>query len=95
MNEQDFYKKLLKETEQRKLHEALMRLGAKEFADKLNEVREKDALEFFGQARSSISGLAEEDKVRTMCVLACNKLFDVGYREFANLFKEVLKSSQG
>lgn len=93
MSEQEFYKKLLKENEQRKFYEVAMRQGAKEFADKLNEAREKDALEFFEQARASISSLSEEDKFRTMCVLACNKLFDVGYREFAGLFKEVLKSS--
>lgn len=88
-----FSKELLRQNEQRKLYEMAMRQGAKEFADQLNEVREKDALEFFEQARTSISGLSEEDKVRTLCVLACNKLFDVGYREFAGLFKNVLQVS--
>lgn len=88
MNE--FYRKLLKENEQRKLYEMAMRQGAKEFADKLNEEREKDALEFFEQARASVGGLSEEDRLRTLCVFACNKLFDVGYREFAGLFKDAL-----
>lgn len=88
-----FSKELLRQNEQRKLYEMAMRQGAKEFADQLNEAREKDALEFFEQARTSVSGLSEEDKVRTLCVLACNKLFDVGYREFAGLFKNVLQAS--
>lgn len=86
----DFDRQLLKENEQRKLYEMVTRQGAKEFADKLNEAREKDALEFFEQAQASVSSLSEEDAVRTMCVLACNKLFDVGYREFALMFKTIL-----
>lgn len=90
----DFTRKLLKENEQRKLYEMAMRQGAKDFADKLNEAREKDALEFFEQAKKSIYGLAEDDKRRTLCVLACNKLFDVGYREFALLFKTILQRSE-
>lgn len=89
-----FTRKLLKEDAERKKNEMLFRKGAKEFADKLNEAREKDALEFFGQARASIDGLSDKDARRTMCVLACNKLFDVGYREFAGLFKEVLKRGE-
>lgn len=93
MNEKEFHRKLLQSEEQRKLYEMAMRQGAKEFAYKLNEAREKDALEFFGQAQASVVGLSEEDKVRTLCVLACNKLFDVGYREFAGLFKNTLQSS--
>lgn len=87
----DFTRKLLKKEEQRKLYEMAMRQGAKEFADKLNAARENDAQEFFEQARKSISDLPEEDKHRTMCVLACNKLFAVGYREFALLFKTTLQ----
>lgn len=90
----DFERQILKEHEQRKLYEMAMRQGAKEFADRLNEVREKDALEFFEQAKKSIDGLSEDDRRRTMCVLACNKLFDVGYREFALLFKTILQRSE-
>lgn len=88
------FSKVLKEHEHRLLYEGAMKQGAKEFADKLNEAREKDALELFGQAQKSIEGLSEEDKRRTMCVLACNKLFEVGYREFAALFKTVLQRSE-
>lgn len=91
MNE--FGQKLLKAQERQLLYERVMNRGAKEFADKLNEAREKDALEFVEQAKRSISGLSEEDKLRTLCVLACNKLFDTGYREFAGLFKQVLVES--
>lgn len=94
MNGRVFTKQLLREDEQRKLYELAMRQGMKEFADKLNEAREKDALEFFEQARSSVSCLSEEDKIRTLCVLACNKLFEVGYREFALLFKQTLQGSE-
>lgn len=90
----DFYKELLHKNEQRKMLEAAMKQGAKEFADKLNEARENDALEFYEQARTSVSSLSEEDKLRTLCVLACNKLFDVGYREFALLFKTTLQRSE-
>lgn len=89
-----FNKELLEVHAQRKMYEMATRQGAKEFADKLHEAREKDALEFFEQAKKSIDGLAEDDKRRIMCALACNKLFDVGYREFALLFKAILQRSE-
>lgn len=87
----DFTRRLLHEHSEQKKNELIYRQGAKDFADQLNEAREKDALEFLAQARTSISGLSDKDAKRTLCVLACNKLFDVGYREFAGLFKEVLQ----
>lgn len=87
----NFGKRILEENARRKYYEMAMRHGAKEFADKLNEAREKDALELFEQAKKSIDGLSESGKRYTLCVLACNKLYDVGYREFANLFKQTLK----
>lgn len=88
-----FDQKVAQYKQQLMFRESLKQEGRRELADKLAKAREQDALELFGQARTSISGLAEEDKVRTMCVLACNKLFDVGYREFAGLFKQVLEQS--
>lgn len=90
----DFGRKLLQEYEQRKLYEMAMRQGAKEFADKLNEAREKDAREFFEQAVAAISGLSNEATLCTLCMLACDKLQDVGYREFADLFKLALRRSK-
>lgn len=69
--------------------------GAKAFAEKLNKAREEDAEEFLAQARISISGLSDADAKRTLCVLACRKLFAVGYREFADLFRQVLQKGEG
>lgn len=86
----DFTREFLKQDAERKKNEMLFRRGAKEFADKLNSAREKDAEEFFEQARSSIAGHSDKEALKTLCVLACNKLFDVGYREFALLFKQAL-----
>lgn len=93
-NVRDFNNRLLQEDELRKMLDFAARQGGKEFADKLNKAREADAVEFLEQARRSIDGLSDKDAARTMTVLAANKLFDVGYREFALLFKQVLQRSE-
>lgn len=90
----DFTRRLLHEHNAQKKNDLLYRRGAKDFADQLNKAREEDALEFLHQARASISGLSDTAAKRTMCVLACNKLFDLGYREFAGVFKEVLQRGE-
>lgn len=94
MSTYDFTKKLLQQNAEQKKNEMLFRQGAKDFADKLNAAREQDAREFFAQAKFSIEGLSDSEARKTICVLACNKLFDVGYREFALLFKQVLERSE-
>lgn len=93
MNNQ-FTQRLFTEHNRQKMNDLIYRQGAKDFADQLNKAREEDALEFANQARASVSGLSDTAAQRTMCVLACNKLFDLGYREFAGVFKEVLQRGE-
>lgn len=91
----DFTRNLLRSHALQKELDFAAAQGARAFAEKLNKAREEDAKEFLAQARTSISGLSDTDAKRTLCVLACNKLFDVGYREFADLFRQVLQKGDG
>ena len=90
MDAQEQMRRMLKANEDAALQEYMRRMGAKEFADRLAAVRKKDALALVENAKTSISGQSEDKARAILCRMACEKLIEVGYKEFGELFKEKL-----
>lgn len=84
-------REFLQDNERMKVKEYMRRLGAKEFADRLAAARERDAQEFIGKALADVAGQSEDKALRILSVMAADKLAEVGYKEFAVLFREKLK----
>ena len=86
-----FMQKLLRENARQKELDLERATAVRLFADALAKARNEDAQELLAQARTSVAGKSDAGALRTLCELACSKLYNVGYQEFAALFKEALE----
>lgn len=84
MNSREFTQRLLSQHASEKEIELRIAEGVKAFADKLQEVRNKDALEFASLLES------KRDNREELLTLAIDKLYDVGYYEAAVILRTVL-----
>lgn len=88
-----FTRQLLLNNEAQKLNDFVYRKGARDFADKLHEAREADALAMAEQAKMTVD-MPQEKQLHVLQSMACAKLSEVGYTEFAEIFKACLKRGE-
>lgn len=89
----NFTKRLLLNSQEQKLNDFIYKKGAKDFADKLAETREADALAMAEQAKMTVD-MPQEKQLHVLQSMAVSKLREVGYTEFAEIFKACLKRGE-
>lgn len=88
--EQDYQQLLVAHARQKEIEYAAAS-AVKNFTAKLSAARDKDALEFVAEAKEKTAALGQREAFDMLCQLAYHKLYEVGYKEFAELFSQALK----
>lgn len=88
------YQQLMVAHARRKEIEYAAASAVKNFADKLSAARDKDALELVAEAKEKTAALGQREAFDMLCQLAYHKLYEVGYKGFAELFNQALKQQK-